>query len=443
MRRLRPRAGVRRAVAAVLLIVPLVFVSLGNAAPARAGDPLTEAINAQKALQQKIVAQRKQIAQLRAEQSKLSSILAATASQLDQINANQAMVKQQVQQASAALNKVRVQYVTLVGQVDHLDWQLSQLDSDIQDGQAELAQTRGVLAQHLADAYVTQQTGLLEQLLSARSFADVLADVAYYLSYGSQDVQIAQQIQQQQASLEQLQQETLVTRAQTQQTRLAVNAQKATMTQQRDALISAQQRLARLEAQTRAAQAAQAAAFSRVAKTKAQAAKILADEQAAQEALKRKIDELLAQQQNIPSVYNGTFIWPMPGVVTQEFGCTGFIAEPPLGDCAHFHIGIDIAAPMDTPIRAAGDGTVLFVGPNPYDPPYARAWIVIIAHAQNLLTWYAHVDDAAHPPAVVRGEVVHQGQVIAYEGDTGNSTGPHLHWAVELNGQFVNPRLFL
>ena len=443
MRRLRPRHGVRNAAVAVLLVVPLLFVSLGNAVSVRAGDPLTEAISAQKALQQKIAAQRKQITQLQAEQSSLSALLTATARQLDQINANQAEVQQQVAQASAALDKVRAQYVALVADVNHLDWQLTQLDGEIQDGEAQLAQTKGVLAQHLADAYMTQQTGLLDQLLSSHSFADVLANVAYYLSYGAQDAQIAQQIEQQQADLQQLQQQTLVTRAQTQQTRLAVNAQKATMTQQRDALIATQEKLARLEAQTKALQAARAAAFSKVAKTKAQAARVLADQEASLQALKKRIDELVAQQRNIPSVYNGTFIWPMPGVVTQEFGCTGFIAEPPLGNCAHFHIGIDIAAPMYTPIRAAGDGTVIFVGPNPYDPPYARAWIVIIAHSQSLLTWYAHIDNAVHPPVVVRGEVVQQGQVIAYEGDTGNSTGPHLHWGVELNGQFVNPRLFL
>jgi murein DD-endopeptidase MepM/ murein hydrolase activator NlpD len=133
----------------------------------------------------------------------------------------------------------------------------------------------------------------------------------------------------------------------------------------------------------------------------------------------------------------------MAGDVTQEFGCTGFVYEPPLGNCAHFHTGIDIVAPEYTPIRAAGDGVVLFVGPNPYDPPWARAWIVIIAHSQSLTTWYAHIDASSHPPAVSKGQFVQQGQVIAYEGNTGNSTGPHLHWAVELNGSFVNPRLFI
>jgi murein DD-endopeptidase MepM/ murein hydrolase activator NlpD len=97
---------------------------------------------------------------------------------------------------------------------------------------------------------------------------------------------------------------------------------------------------------------------------------------------------------------------------------------------------------MYTPIRAAGAGTVLFAGPNPYDP-FPKAWIVIIAHSQNLVTWYGHVDNSARPPRVRAGEQVNKGEIIAYNGLTGRTTGPHLHWMVELNDDFRNPRLFV
>ena len=68
------------------------------------------------------------------------------------------------------------------------------------------------------------------------------------------------------------------------------------------------------------------------------------------------------------------------------------------------------------------------------------AWVVIIAHSQNLLTLYGHVKTNI---PVRAGQSVHKGQLIAYVGMTGNTTGPHLHWAVELNHTWVNPRLFL
>jgi murein DD-endopeptidase MepM/ murein hydrolase activator NlpD len=94
---------------------------------------------------------------------------------------------------------------------------------------------------------------------------------------------------------------------------------------------------------------------------------------------------------------------------------------------------------MYTPIRAAGAGKVIWAGRSPYDP----SWIVIIAHSSHLVTWYAHIDNNRHPPAVREGDYVAQGEVIAYEGMTGWTTGPHLHWAVQLNDNWVNPRLFL
>jgi murein DD-endopeptidase MepM/ murein hydrolase activator NlpD len=132
----------------------------------------------------------------------------------------------------------------------------------------------------------------------------------------------------------------------------------------------------------------------------------------------------------------------MSGTITQEYGCTGFRWEPRRGNCRHFHSGIDIAAPLYTAVRAAGSGVVVFAGPNPYDRS-PRAWIVIIAHAENLVTWYAHLDNRSHPIAVRPGDKVVTGEIIAYEGLTGRTTGPHLHWLVESNDSFMNPRLFL
>ncbi len=432
----------RRSILTVLLLVPLLFASLGGAPPARA-DPLSDALRQQKALQAKIAAQRQQIQALTASQGQLQTALATTASQLHGINANQAQVAASVRLAQAALADVQSKYVALVSQVNDLDSQLQLLDGEIEASQQQLADQRHTLASHIADAYMVQQTSLLEQLLSAKSLADVLADVVYYLSIGDQDAALASQIQQEATTLQQLQRTTQVTRYQTQQARLAMFQQKAQVTKQRNQLLAQQKQLAALEARTKAVQAQQLATYNKLKLTKAQAAAQLAAEQKSLGQLAGLIAKLVAQQQSIPSQYNGTLVWPMNGTVSQEFGCTGFPAEPPLGSCAHFHVGIDIVAPLYTPIHASGDGTVVFVGPNPYDPPGRQAVIVIIAHSQSLQTWYAHLDWATHPPIVSKGQVVHQGQVIGFEGDTGNSTGPHLHWAVELNGTFVNPRMFI
>ena len=127
--------------------------------------------------------------------------------------------------------------------------------------------------------------------------------------------------------------------------------------------------------------------------------------------------------------------------MTQNFGCTGFAWEPPKGSCDHFHEGIDLVAPYGTPVKAAAAGTVVYIGWNYADGP-DPAWIVIIAHSAGLQTWYAHMQPR-YPGGLHAGSQVSRGQVIGYEGNTGHSTGAHLHWAVMFNGDFVNPRLFL
>jgi len=224
--------------------------------------------------------------------------------------------------------------------------------------------------------------------------------------------------------------------------RLETGKQKKALDARIADLRAAQAKLSQLQAQIRQQLAAQRAAYAKLVANKARLASALASAVKAQASLKRKIDELVAAQfqyGNVPSVYNGTLIWPLNGTITQPFGCTGFAWEPPLGNCAHFHNGIDIAAAYGSPIVAAGPGQVVYAGPL-YDPVSAGAWVVIIAHSASLQTWYAHVQTRL---PVHTGDTVSQGQLIAYVGMTGNSTGPHLHWMVELNGTFVNPRLFV
>ena len=134
------------------------------------------------------------------------------------------------------------------------------------------------------------------------------------------------------------------------------------------------------------------------------------------------------------------FIWPTAGRVTQPFGCTGFFAEPPRGNCAHFHTGIDIANLRGTPILAAASGVIVIIGFDPWWPD--RDWLLEIDHGNGLKTLYAHM--RARPlPGIHRGAQVTQGQVIGYMSDTGMATGVHLHWGVYLNGEPVDPTQYV
>ena len=119
--------------------------------------------------------------------------------------------------------------------------------------------------------------------------------------------------------------------------------------------------------------------------------------------------------------------WPTDGFISSGYGLRWNGAE--------FHQGIDIAAEMGTPIVATADGVVTIAGWNAGG--YGN--MVDIDHGSGVSTRYGH----ASAVVVTAGQRVRRGQIIAYVGSTGHSTGPHLHYEVRLSGQPVNPSSYL
>ena len=139
-----------------------------------------------------------------------------------------------------------------------------------------------------------------------------------------------------------------------------------------------------------------------------------------------------------PGVTSG-FSWPARGRISQTYGCTGFRLNPPRGSCRHFHDGLDIAGYRGTPIRAAAVGVVSYIGWNPWDQN-GRAFMVVVAHPGGYETLYGHV----LPTRRVRvGQMVQRGEVIGYMGNTGRSTGVHLHFELRRGRTTLNPLAFL
>lgn len=102
-----------------------------------------------------------------------------------------------------------------------------------------------------------------------------------------------------------------------------------------------------------------------------------------------------------------------------------------------FHDGVDMAAPQGNPIHAVQDGQVIWAG---YDGTNGFGWSVVINHCYHVSTLYGHMMGLAH--GLRAGDNVSQGDVIGYEGNTGWSTGPHLHISIDWNNVPVNPMLF-
>jgi len=123
------------------------------------------------------------------------------------------------------------------------------------------------------------------------------------------------------------------------------------------------------------------------------------------------------------------FMWPSRGAITSGFG----LRRHPVWGIMHVHTGIDIAAVWGSPVLAASDGRVIYAG---WFGGYGK--IVVIDHGQGISTLYGHLSQSLVPS----GEEVHRGQVIARVGNTGFSTGPHIHFEIRINGTPVDPEGF-
>jgi murein DD-endopeptidase MepM/ murein hydrolase activator NlpD len=123
-------------------------------------------------------------------------------------------------------------------------------------------------------------------------------------------------------------------------------------------------------------------------------------------------------------------------VITQPFGCTNFALEPYDPFCAgrHIHTGIDLAAPMGTPVHSATAG-IARVG---MDPEGAGIYVVVAVDA-HVRIFYCHLSAVS----VTNGQTVAPGEVVGTLGESGRATGPHVHFEVQVDGTSVDPAAWL
>jgi murein DD-endopeptidase MepM/ murein hydrolase activator NlpD len=156
---------------------------------------------------------------------------------------------------------------------------------------------------------------------------------------------------------------------------------------------------------------------------------------------------LLAQQYDAAAVKagggNGVFEWPEPACgpncISQGFGCSTFYLEVYDPNCPYphkIHTGIDIAGPYGTQIVAADTGVAYL-----YPGSVGYGNLLVIIHGNGYSTYYGHL--SGYAPGLSTGQVVPRGTTVAFEGSTGWSTGPHLHFEIRVNGVYKNPCIWL
>jgi murein DD-endopeptidase MepM/ murein hydrolase activator NlpD len=344
----------------------------------------------------------------------------------------------QSQADSLALEiQIREEQLALVSfQLDETKALADSLSAQAAVQQEQLADREDLYSKHLRVTYRQALISPLEMLLSSHSLTDFANRIQAMIFVNRQDKQLANDIRTLRADTAQKLDDAAARGNEILGLQGQIDDQRKSLAKQKseyDDLVAQMQTSISSQANLRAgAQTDKNNALSAAGQANNETA-VLNQRLEQAEALYAQLAAAQAAKSGL-GAFNGTKfpLWPLSGPITSPFGARW----------GGFHNGLDIAAPKYTPIVAAAAGQVVTVG-KPYLAYGDTATVVIIAHGYNFSTLYGHLDDGPRPPVVRVGQFVAAGQLIAYVGMTGWTTGPHLHFMTIVNGRAVDPRPYL
>jgi murein DD-endopeptidase MepM/ murein hydrolase activator NlpD len=286
-------------------------------------------------------------------------------------------------------------------------------------GQYDVAVQR--LSRRVVELYRGDLPDAMSVVLGAQSLTEVIDQIEYLNDVTRQDERIATKVERAKIDMR-------VTRARTKRTKDGVArttreiaARTGEQRDVRDRLVASRDQLAAARSLKRDALGVvrhdKEAFLHEVEALQAQSAALAARIRAAQSAASGTVTTTASSS-------GSGFVWPVNGVLSSGFGWRW----------GRMHEGVDIAAPYGSAVVAAAAGTVIYAG---WMGGYGN--LVLIDHGGGVATAYGHNSGFA----VGAGQSVGQGQVISYCGSTGNSTGPHVHFEVRINGAAVDPLGYL
>jgi murein DD-endopeptidase MepM/ murein hydrolase activator NlpD len=421
--------------ATFVALIAVAFV-VGLQAPAVADDPFQQALKQKEDLERAVAQSRANAERYKAAANEFQAAVSAANARIADLSAQQADAQSQAD-ALALDIQIREEQLALVSfQLQETKALADSLGAQAKEQQQQLVVREDLYAKHLRTTYQQALISPLEMLLSSKSLTEFANRVQAMIFINRQDTQLANDIKALRADTQLKLDDAAVKQKEIVGLQGQIESQRKTLQKQKadyEALV------AQMQVSINQQDAARSnAAANRNAQLQNQAA---ANNEAA--ALNKKLEQteaLLAQlaaEQAARSglgAFTGTKLpmWPVNGPITSGFGSRW----------GGFHNGVDIAAPMYTPIRAPAAGQVVTVG-KPYLAYGDTATVVIIAHGYNFSTLSGHMDDSVKPPIVRVGQFVTAGQIIGYVGMTGWTTGPHDHFMTIVNGRAVDPMQYL
>jgi murein DD-endopeptidase MepM/ murein hydrolase activator NlpD len=319
----------------------------------------------------------------------------------------------QVDQLAGEVAILRNREAVVVAELRRVQARLNREKERLAQLKDQLHRSLNVLRRRLVGIYRSGDPDLFTVMLESDGFDDLVSRYEYLRRIEEQDSSIVGRVRT-------LRNGTRVTVERVTDDRNEIEAKKAELERTR---VQLEQR----EAELAAVRDSKAAALETVNSTIEKLDEDVSDLQA-------QIQQQIQQASATPGVAplpagpvqgaSGGWIWPVNGTLTSPFGYRW----------GRMHEGIDISVPEGTPVRAAKPGTVILAA---YTGGYGN--YTCVDHGGGLSSCYAHQSSYAVSP----GDQVAQGEVIGYSGNTGSSTGPHLHFEIRVNGSAVDPLGYL
>jgi murein DD-endopeptidase MepM/ murein hydrolase activator NlpD len=383
-------------------------------------------------------------------------LVAAPAFGEEGVTAKKQVVDARIDVLEKKIDAAREREGVLTSQIEDVTSKINALEDDVSAASSRLDQLESVLALHqrkldrlnqlyglqtrklvflqrqhkaaterlnkrIVEIYTSDPTSALTVVLEAGSFSDLLEQVEFLNDIGRQDQTIAAEVKHAKLEVQETRNATRRTRSEVAATTRTVADRTSEQRAVRDQLAWSQRQLATARRDKRSTLAS-------VQEDKEEALGHMRDLQLQSAALAAKIQSAQSGSSAVPAPSAAAsaagFIWPVHGVLTSGFGWRW----------GRLHEGIDLAVSSGTPVVSAAAGTVIVAG---WMGGYGN--LVVVDHGGGIATAYGHNTSVT----VGVGQQVAQGQLIAYSGNTGHSTGPHVHFEVRVNGAAVDPLGYL
>ena len=361
--------------------------------------------------------------ELKNEEQNIDKKIEETNSEIAGVKSQMSTALNQITKYNSQISSYEDEISELESQVTSLQEQITQKEADINLQIQKYDEQQELLNKRLVAMYESGKTSYLDMLLSSDGLADFISKYYIIEQLAEYDTELLQSIENTKIQIENEKTELEGAKAEVETTKTSVEAKRNSLSvivNEKNALVST------LSEEEKSLEADLEQFEKDKKEIQAQLEAI-----AAQEAAEKRKNDSTSDENVTPSTSG--FICPLAGkskanITTGYHGYAG-------------HTGVDFACSSGTPILASKSGKVVISTALRYSNGNYRSYgeYVVISHGDGVMTLYAHMSSRA----VSVGQYVNQGETIGYVGSTGNSTGPHLHFEVRVNGKCVNPTQYL